>query len=211
MRALATAASFDVATNLLEQGEVDRESLYSAQLQVAKARQQCVSARAKVNTATAELNLAMGRNTACPTTVRNIAAEPTFDMPLISCLRTAVGNRREVRVVSDWVAKACEAEIGRAVAHGRQVCDRIAYEVNCAYQHVEDARQRIQLARSAVRLAAERLRIVMDKYIEGEASPTDVVDAQTEMTVAEEQYQATIYELRSAMARTACHIESNRE
>ncbi len=93
------------------------------------------------------------------------------------------------------------ADVARAVSHGRRVCDRIAFEVNYAYQKVEDARQRIELARSAVRLAAERLRIVMNKFAEGEDSPTDVVDAQTAMTVAEQHYVETVYDLRSAIAR----------
>ena len=245
-----------VANNLFEQGEVDRESVYSAELQVAKARQQCVSARTMVNTATARLNLTMGQNTVCPTRVQEIDGEPAVDVNLFNCLHTAVSCRLEVQVVSDWVAKAHEAtavakadfmpkvisnasyastggnfesdmkygyiafswdiytggrragklmeeraDTAQAMASGRQVCDRIAFEVNYAYQQVEDAAERIDLARSAVRLARERLRIVMNKFEQGEDSPTDVVDAQTAMTVAEQQYFDTVFQLRSAIAR----------
>ena len=245
-----------VAKNLFQQGEVDRESIYSAELQVAKARQECVSARTRVNTSTAQLNLAMGRNTLCPTRVRLIESEPQFQADLPACLNTAVNCRREIRVVSDWVAKTyaatdvakadfmpkvisgasytstaddpqsdtkygyiafCwdiytggkrvgklreeQADTDRAIANGRQVCDRIAFEVNFAYQRVDDAAKRIDLARSAVRLAHERLRIVMNKFEQGTDSPTDVVDAQTAMTVAEQRYADTIFALRSAIAR----------
>ena len=245
-----------VSNNLFEQGEVDRESVYSAKLQVAKARQQCVSARTLVNTATAQLNLTMGQNTVCPTRVQQIDGEPAVDINLFSCLHTAVAYRLEVQVVSDWVAKAHEAtavakadfmpkvisnasytstggnfeadvkyayiafawdiyaggkrggklmeeraDTAQAIASGRQVCDRIAFEVNYAYQQVDDAAERIDLARSAVRLARERLRIVMNKFEQGEDSPTDVVDAQTAMTVAEQQYFDTVFQLRSAIAR----------
>lgn len=245
-----------VAKNLFQQGEVDRESIYSAELQVAKARQECVSARTRVNTSTAQLNLTMGRNTLCPTRVRLIESEPQFQADLPACLNAAVNCRREIRVVSDWVAKThaatdvakadfmpkvvsgasytstagdpetdsqygyiafCwdiyaggrrvgklreeQADTDRAIANGRQVCDRIAFEVNYAYQKVDDAAKRIDLARSAVRLANERLRIVMNKFEQGTDSPTDVVDAQTAMTVAEQRYADTIFALRSAIAR----------
>ena len=245
-----------VAKNLFDQGQVDRESIYSAELQVAKAKQQSVSARTRVNTSTAQLNLTMGRNTLCRTRVRRIDDEPQFQADLTACLQTAVNCRREIRVVSDWVAKTHEAtavakadfmpkvisgasyvstggnpetdsqygyiafawdiyaggkrvgklreeqaDTDRAVANGRQVCDRIAFEVNYAYQKVYDAAERIDLARSSVRLARERLRIVMNKFEQGEDSPTDVVDAQTAMTVAEQRYADTIFELRSAIAR----------
>ena len=245
-----------VSNNLFEQGEVDRESVYSAELQVAKARQQGVAARAMVNTSTARLNLVMGQNTICPTRVQQIEGEPQFDPDLCGCLHTAVACRLEIQVVSDFVAKAHEAtavakadfmpkvvsnatyastgggidstetmahiafawdiysggkrvgklqeeraDTAQAIASGRQVCDRIAFEVNHAYQMVEDAAERIDLARSAVRLAGERLRIVMNKFEQGEDSPTDVVDAQTAMTVAEQEYFDTVFQLRSAIAR----------
>jgi len=245
-----------VSGNLFEQGKVDRESLYSAELQVAKARQRCISARANVNTATAHLNLTMGQSTTCFPRVNSIRTEPKFNADLLQCLRLAASRRREIRIVSDWVAKTNEATVGaradfmpkvvsnaaysstsgdldsdvtcggiavawdiyaggkrigavheqqantcRAIAKGRQVCDRIAFEVNFAYQKVEDASKRIDLARSAVQFATEKLRIIMNKFEQGEASPTDVVDAQTSLTASEQQYADTIFELRLAIAR----------
>ncbi len=42
---------------------------------------------------------------------------------------------------------------------------------------------------------------MMNKFMQGEDSPTDVVDAQTAMTVAEQRYFETVYALRSAIAR----------
>ena len=253
-----------VAKNLFEQGEIDRESIYSAELQVAKAKQGCVSARTRVNTSTAQLNLTMGRNTVIPTRVQRIDSRPQFQSNLLESLDMAVAHRREIRVVADWVVKAHEAtavakadfmpkvvtganysstggdmesdstcgyiafswdiytggkrvgrldeeraDVARAIANSRQVCDRIAFEVNYAYQKVEDAAERIDLARSAVRLARERLRIVMNKFEQGEVGPTDVVDAQTAMTVAEQRYFDTVFELRSAIARLEYAIGIN--
>ncbi len=52
-----------------------------------------------------------------------------------------------------------------------------------------------------MRRAEEYLRVVKNLFEQGEDSPTDVVDAQTAMTVAEQRYVDTVFELRSAIAR----------
>jgi len=253
-----------VSRNLLEQGEADRESVFAAQLLVARAEQQCVAAETSVNTSTAELNKAMGKNTASPTQVKNISSYPNFQLSLLECLERAVENRREIRVVADWVAKAAQAEkiakadfmpkvistaeyhsfsggldadskagmiifewdvfsggkrVGKlreekavvceAIANAKKVCDQVAYEVNVAYQRVKDAQQRISLAKSALKFARERLRIVMNKFIQGEASPTDVIDAQTSLTLAQQTYHTTAYQFQSAKAQLEYAMGTN--
>lgn len=82
--------------------------------------------------------------------------------------------------------KQAKAEVRAAVARAKQVCDNIAFEVNHAYFGIDDARQRIVLARAAARQATENLRLVENKFVQGDATPTDVVDAETTLTRAQQ-------------------------
>jgi outer membrane protein TolC len=97
--------------------------------------------------------------------------------------------------------RGADAEIRAAIAHGRQVCDQIAYEVNVAFLGLADARQRIDLARTAVLHGRENLRVVRSLFERGDATPTDIVDAQLALTRAEQNYSTALYDYQSALAR----------
>ncbi len=94
-----------------------------------------------------------------------------------------------------------EQEIQLAIAQGRQVCDTIAYEVHVAFRKIEDAVQRIKQTHAAVAQAQETLRLVRDRYNRGDAKPTDVVDAETALTQAEQNVNSARYDLLIALAR----------
>jgi outer membrane protein TolC len=97
--------------------------------------------------------------------------------------------------------RAASAAFRAATAQAQVVCDTIAFEVNEAYRDVEAARQSIILARPAVVQARENLRLVTRKYEAGDATPTDIVDAETALTRAEQDLYTARYDYLTALAR----------
>jgi outer membrane protein TolC len=97
--------------------------------------------------------------------------------------------------------RAASAVFRAASAQAEVVCDTIALEVNEAYRDVEAARQNIALARPAVAQARENLRLVTRKYEVGDATPTDIVDAETALTRAEQDLYTARYDYLTALAR----------
>ena len=81
------------------------------------------------------------------------------------------------------------------------MCDLIAFEVNDAYRAVEAARKSIELARPAVAQARENLRLVTLRYKNGNATPTDIVDAQNSLTRAEQDLYTSQYDYLAALVR----------
>ncbi len=96
-----------------------------------------------------------------------------------------------------------EAEIQTAIGQGKEVCDRIAYEVDTAFLMIDDARERIGLGRTAVTQATENLRVVRRLFDKGDATPTDVVDAELAMIRAQQNYYTARYDYQTALARLA--------
>src|SRR5262249_54401368 len=86
-------------------------------------------------------------------------------------------------------------------AEAQQICDTIAFEVHVAFANIEDARERINQTRKAVEQARETLRLVQNRYNRGDAKPTDVVDAQTALTRAEQNANNARYDYLIALAR----------
>lgn len=105
------------------------------------------------------------------------------------------GGRRRAEV------RGADAAIEVALAQGQQVCDTIAFETHVAYRNIEDAVGRLKQARTATGQAEETLRLVRNRYARGDAKPTDVVDAETALTQAEQNLNAARYDLVVALAR----------
>jgi len=99
--------------------------------------------------------------------------------------------------------RSAEADIEAAVADAQNILDAISLQVNLAYRAVVSAQERIGLARPAVEQSAEALRIVRQRYRGGTATPTDVIDAETAATRAEQRYISARIEYLSALARLA--------
>ncbi|MBN9521554.1 TolC family protein [bacterium] len=97
--------------------------------------------------------------------------------------------------------QAAESDVRAAVAEAQQICDTIAFEVHVAFANIEDARERIVQTRTAVQQATETLRLVQARYNRGDAKPTDVVDAQTALTRAEQNANDARYAYLIALAR----------
>jgi outer membrane protein len=98
---------------------------------------------------------------------------------------------------------AAEADIRQAGADAQGILNDISLEVTVAYRGVVSAQERVELARPAVEQSAEALRIVRERYRNGTATPTDVIDAETASTRAEQRYASARIEYLSALARLA--------
>jgi outer membrane protein len=85
------------------------------------------------------------------------------------------------------------AQIAAACAGLQVVLDQVSLQVSLSYQAIATDLERIRLGEVATRQAAENLRLTLVKYYNGNATPTDVVDAQTALTQAEMSYATAIY------------------
>ena len=88
-----------------------------------------------------------------------------------------------------------------AVADAQIILDGISFEVSRAFQSAVAACQRIELSRTAVIEAQENLRLVRVKYRNGDATPTDIVDAETALTRSQQRFNSAIYAYLAALAR----------
>src|SRR5262249_4036143 len=98
---------------------------------------------------------------------------------------------------------AAEADISQAAADAQSVLNDISLEVTVAHRRVVSAQERVELARPAVEQSAGALRVVRGRYRAGTATPTDVIDAETASTRAEQRYASARIEYLSALARLA--------
>jgi outer membrane protein len=99
--------------------------------------------------------------------------------------------------------RSADADIEAALADAQTILDAISLQVNLAYRGVVSAQERVGLARPAVEQSAEALPIVRQRYRAGTATPTDVIDAETAATRAEQRYVSARIEYLSALARVA--------
>jgi len=96
-----------------------------------------------------------------------------------------------------------QAEVALAIAQGKEVCDRIAFEVDAAYLGMNDARERITLARTDLEQSIENLHVVRRQFRKGDATPTDVVDAELALVRGQENDANALYDYQTAVARLA--------
>jgi outer membrane protein TolC len=94
-----------------------------------------------------------------------------------------------------------ESQIRDALAQSEEVADTIAFQVNRAYVQVVTARKGIERARPAVEDARENYRLVRARYRSGEATSSDIVEAEATLTRAEEDYLTSLYDYRTALVR----------
>jgi outer membrane protein TolC len=94
-----------------------------------------------------------------------------------------------------------QAAVRVAVAQGQVILDNIALEVNLAFRAIAAARERIRLGEAATAQGRENLRLTLVKYNNGDATPTDVVDAQTALTAALMRYYSALYDYLDSLAQ----------
>jgi outer membrane protein TolC len=93
------------------------------------------------------------------------------------------------------------AQVVAATAALQSILDNIGQQVNLAFQAIATHQERIRLGETAVAQSRENLRLTLVKYDNGNATPTDVVDAQTVLTRAQTRYYAAVYEYLEGLAR----------
>jgi outer membrane protein TolC len=96
--------------------------------------------------------------------------------------------------------RTAKADVAAAVADAQTILDRISLEVSQAFFSETAARRRFELSRTAVAEARENLRIVRVKYRNSDATPTDIVDAETSLTRAQQRYNSALYAYLASLA-----------
>jgi outer membrane protein TolC len=105
----------------------------------------------------------------------------------------AGGSRRgELRVA--------DAEIQEALADARSILDGVTLQVTLAHLAATTARSRIERNRPAIAEARENLRLVGNRYRNGQATPTDIVDAEVALTRAQQRLASATYDYLGALA-----------
>ena len=97
--------------------------------------------------------------------------------------------------------KTSRAAVREAMARAEEVADTITFEVVAAYAGIKEARERIRYGRVAVTRGEENLDVLNDMFARGDATSTDVVDAEWALLRARENYYAALYGYRIALAR----------
>lgn len=105
------------------------------------------------------------------------------------------GGRRRAEI------RRRQAQVAGAAAALQSILDNIGQQVNLAFQAISTHQERIRLGETAMAQASEHLRLTLVKYANGDAIPTDVVDAQTVLTRAQTRYYAAVYEYLEGLAR----------
>jgi outer membrane protein len=106
---------------------------------------------------------------------------------------------------------AAQAGVRAASASAEAMLDTIALEVNLAFRGVSATLDRIRLAETAIVQADEYLRLITVRYKNGNATPTDVVDAETSATRAALRMQTAVYDHLAALARLDYALGTTRE
>jgi outer membrane protein TolC len=110
-----------------------------------------------------------------------------IDLPLYT------GGRRHGEL------RAADAEIRQALADARTILDEVTLQVTLAHLAATTARRRIERDWPAIVEASENLRLVRNRYRNGHATPTDIVDAEVTLTRAQQRLVSANYEYLGAL------------
>jgi outer membrane protein TolC len=94
-----------------------------------------------------------------------------------------------------------DSKVRTAVAQAQSIADTIGFQVNEAYFQTVAARRGIDRARPAVEQAQENARLVRARYRTGDATPTEITDAETALTRAQVEASTSLYDYFTALAR----------
>jgi outer membrane protein TolC len=97
--------------------------------------------------------------------------------------------------------RVADSKVRSAVAQAESISDTIAFQVTEAYRHLVAARSGIDRARPAVEQSQENYRLVGARAQRGDATPSDVIDAETALTRAQQDYLNSIHDYLIALAR----------
>ena len=94
-----------------------------------------------------------------------------------------------------------KAEVQETMARAEEVADGIAFEVIVAYAGIQEAKESISYSQTAVARGKENLKVLRQLFDQGDATATDVIDAEWALLRAEETYYRSLYQYRTALAQ----------
>jgi outer membrane protein TolC len=97
--------------------------------------------------------------------------------------------------------RVANAKVRAAMAQAESIADTIAYQVTEAYHLLITARRGIDRARPAVDQARESYRLIQARNRLGDATTAEVVDAETALTRAEQDYLNSTYDYMTALSK----------
>jgi outer membrane protein TolC len=97
--------------------------------------------------------------------------------------------------------RVANSKLREAMAETESIADTIAYQVNETFRHLTAARLGIERARPAVDQAKENYRLVRTRAAEGDATPSEITDAEAALTRAEQNYLNSRYDYLTAIAK----------
>jgi outer membrane protein TolC len=97
--------------------------------------------------------------------------------------------------------RVADSKVREAMAQAESIADTIAFQVNENYRRLVTARLGIDRSRPAVEQARENYRLVRARAAEGDATPSEITDAETALTRSEQNYLNSVYDYLSAITR----------
>jgi outer membrane protein len=97
--------------------------------------------------------------------------------------------------------RVADSKVREAINQAESIADTIAFQVNQTYRHLATARLGIDRARPAVEQATENYRLVRARAANGDATPSEITDAASALTRAQQNYLNSKYEYLSAIAK----------
>ncbi len=94
-----------------------------------------------------------------------------------------------------------DSKIRSAIAQAESIADTIAFQVTEAYRHLCTARRGIDRSRPAVTQTEETLRLVKARLEKGDATPTELTEAESTLTRAQMDHFNAIHDYLIALAR----------
>ncbi len=192
----------------LEVVDIESQSPFSgplAQLLEIAARQRPEVAEAQQTVAAAQEGRQAARGEFLPRIFARAAAGHTDGDNVITGWQEGAGLHVDMPLYAGGrhrgELRAADADIEAALANIQSILDAISLQVNLAYRGVVANQEQVALARPAVEQSVEALRIVRQRYRQGTATPTDVIDAETTATRAAQRYVSARVEYLSALAR----------
>jgi outer membrane protein TolC len=107
--------------------------------------------------------------------------------------------------------RVADSRIREALAEADAIADTIAFQVNRAYRQMVAARKGIDRSRPAVEQTRETYRLVVARARFGDATPSEVTDAEVALTRAQQDYTNARYDYLTALVRLEYAMGTNPE
>src|SRR5262245_15969515 len=97
--------------------------------------------------------------------------------------------------------RIASSKVREAMAQAETIADTITFQVNESYRRLITARKGIERAKPAVEQAKENYRLVKARAASGDATSSEITDAETALTRAEQHFLNSNYDYLTAIAK----------